>query len=99
MNHTPGPWTTECDELHYGTRSTVTAGGKTEKWPGVRMIVQVGGSSAPGEQEANTRLIAAAPDLLFALVNLLAVKRGEGGTKFNCDVIAEEAIAKATSSS
>lgn len=41
------------------------------------------------------RLIAAAPDLLFALQNLLAVKNGEGGTVFNSDDIARAAIAKA----
>lgn len=47
------------------------------------------------EAEANTRLIAAAPDLLFALENLLAVKNGEGGTMADSDEIARAAIAKA----
>ena len=45
--------------------------------------------------EANARLIVAAPDLLFALENLLAVKNGEGGTVFDSDEIARTAIAKA----
>ncbi len=45
--------------------------------------------------EANARLIAAAPELLFALENLLAVKNGEGGTMFDSDEIARAAIAKA----
>ena len=44
----------------------------------------------------DARLMAAAPDLLFALQNLLAVKNGEGGTTYNSDDIARAAIAKAT---
>ena len=63
-NHTPAPWTAERDPCHFDTLSTVTAGRNG------RMVVQVGGVLASGfvEQEANTRLIAAAPDLLAALV-------------------------------
>jgi hypothetical protein len=45
--------------------------------------------------KAKNRLQSAAPDLLFALKNLLAVKNGEGGTVFNSDEIALAAIAKA----
>ena len=63
-NHTPAPWTAERDPCHFDTLSTVTAGRNG------RMVVQVGGVLASGfvEQEANTRLIAAAPDLLAALM-------------------------------
>jgi hypothetical protein len=42
------------------------------------------------------RLNAAAPDLLEALKNLLAVITGEGGTKPNAHGLARAAIAKAT---
>lgn len=48
-----------------------------------------------GQDEANARLIAAAPELLYALENLLAVKNCEGGTMFDSDEIARAAIAKA----
>ena len=47
------------------------------------------------QMEANARLIAAAPELLYALENLLAVKNCEGGTMFDSDEIARAAIAKA----
>lgn len=44
---------------------------------------------------ANCHLAAAAPDLLNALENLLAVMNGEGGTRADCKEIARAAIAKA----
>ena len=43
-------------------------------------------------REEEARLIAAAPRLLFALKNLLAVKRGEGGTTYYSDEIVEAVI-------
>ena len=46
-------------------------------------------------EEADARLIAAAPELLEALENLLAVREGKGGTKYHADDIARAAIAKA----
>lgn len=46
--------------------------------------------------EGHARLIAAAPDLLYALQNLLAVHEGEGGTRYHAGDIARAAIAKAT---
>lgn len=54
--HTSGPWIIQSDPCHYDTLSIVVAN--------ERMIVHVGGCCEPAEQEANTRLIAAAPDLL-----------------------------------
>jgi len=44
---------------------------------------------------ADARLIAAAPDLLEALENLLKVYEGEGGTQYHAGDIARAAIAKA----
>jgi len=44
----------------------------------------------------DARLIAAAPDLLEALQNLLKVHEGEGGTRYHAGDIARAAIAKAT---
>ena len=45
--------------------------------------------------KANARLIAAAPDLLDSLVNLLGVIDGEGGTKPGAREMARAAIARA----
>jgi hypothetical protein len=66
--HTPGPWQVDCDPWHYDTASVVTAGPREMRGGvGQRLIVQVGGWADVPEQEANTRLIAACPDLLNAL--------------------------------
>lgn len=62
--HTSGPWIIQSDPCHYDTLSIVNVGRK--------MIVHVGGCCEPAEQEANTRLIAAAPDLYAALETLVA---------------------------
>ena len=90
--HTPGPW-------------------KAKKWVGTdpyddpdRPFVEVGNvhwspknwkPAAAIKQTANARLIAAAPELLEALENLLKVHEGEGGTQHNAADIARAAIAKA----
>ena len=72
--HTPGPWVAECDPSHFDTLSTVVAGAK-RKSKGIdrQMIVQVGGRAHWREQEANTRLIASAPDLLAQLSDLVEI--------------------------
>lgn len=66
--HTPGPWLVKSDPIRFDTLSTVV-GGVKKKAKGIerQMIVQVGGWAEWREQEANARLIAAAPDLLEAL--------------------------------
>jgi hypothetical protein len=90
--HTPGPW-------------------KAKKWVGTdlyddpdRPFVEVGNvhwspknwkPAAAIKQTANARLIAAAPELLEALENLLKVHEGEGGTQHNAADMARAAIAKA----
>ena len=58
--HTPGDWMAERDPCHFDTLSTVTAGDNG------RMVVQIGGNAKIAEQEANARLVAAAPELLAA---------------------------------
>ena len=75
--HTPGPWVAECDPSHFNTLSTVVAGAK-RKLKGIcrQMIVQVGGWADWREQEANTRLIASAPDLLEACIQAEAAIAG-----------------------
>ena len=94
-SHTPGPWVLS-DEwegiLVHAPQSCKFVCEVTETNP-VYTNPESGISNA--EALANARLIAAAPDLLFALENLLAVKNGEGGTVFDSDEIARAAIAKA----
>ena len=70
MPHTPGPWTVEIDRWHYDTASTVVAGAERQTFPFRELLVQVGGTDV-GRQEANARLIAAAPELLEAIEWLL----------------------------
>lgn len=95
--HTPGPWTKVNGELFgpHGRRVLVSDSG----------IGVVCGSNPDPEHEANARLIAAAPELLEALRDLLrAVGRAgyddaDSGELFELDSAAEEAravIAKAT---
>lgn len=56
--HTPGPW--ECrPSMEYPWDYEISAPASEDR------------GEDPGEAEANARLIAAAPDLLAALVNLL----------------------------
>jgi len=70
--HTPGPWEAVADPGHFHTLSTVHGGPvKTGAGPSQPLIVQVGGMARPDEQSANTRLIAAAPEMLATLEYLL----------------------------
>lgn len=65
--HTPGPWTT--DGICYGGQQQVTQAGTGGSAPKSLMIVaEVNGKE--GEQEANARLIAAAPEM-FGLLQML----------------------------
>ena len=90
-NHTPGPWEAMADPGHFHTLSTVHGGPvKTGAGPSQPLIVQVGGMARPDEQSANTRLIAAAPEMLEALEYLLTRLDDVGDER-----IAQEAIAKA----
>lgn len=81
MSHTPGPWATEINE--YGSRriGVVFAGGRN-----IARICGKGSMPQPAansfgaltdESDANARLIAAAPDLLEALLKCLPLIEGE----------------------
>lgn len=61
MKHTPAPWVAKSDPCHYDTISSIV-GGFDE------LRVEVGGFSSVETKEANTRLIAAAPVMLDALI-------------------------------
>lgn len=68
MKHTPGPWpldywTVRRDPSHFGSASNVTSNFE-------KLSASVGGNTGLREQEANARLIAAAPDMFEALANL-----------------------------
>ena len=88
--HTPGPWLTDRNNVHTGQIAIVhhCIGNDwieiwSDKWAETGMC--------ESEQEANARLIAAAPDLLEALEAMLTVGQPEGLTEK-----ARAAIAKAT---
>ena len=99
--HTPGPWLTDRNNVHTGQIATVyhCIGDDwieiwTDKWAETGL--------GEGEQEANARLIAAAPELLDALRGMLALddehhQRGHGDDDVCSEVqAARAAIAKAT---
>ena len=87
--YTQGPWNVRRQNPSPTTGEWMIAGAK----PGYLAEVRDCGS---GNVEANARLIAAAPELLEALQNLLKVHEGIGGTKYHAGDIARAAIAKAT---
>lgn len=108
--HTPGPWDIDWYECKMD-KDDVTHAKKTGNnsakvgdilWRAPRCIGPCGsehshwGGDLLTVDEADARLIAAAPDLLEALQNLLKVHEGEGGTKFHAGGIARAAIRKAT---
>jgi hypothetical protein len=67
--YTPGPWKVMSDPCHFDTLSSIVGGNfdknrNSLKW---QLMAEVGGHAEWQEQEANTRLMAAAPELLEAL--------------------------------
>jgi hypothetical protein len=64
---TPGPWEARRDPSHFDTLSSVVGGSARAGRIDRELMVEVGGRGTVGSQEANTRLIAAAPELLEAL--------------------------------
>jgi hypothetical protein len=90
--HTPGPWTADSgDGQYYGVFRESDGGG-------ICYLSEPGGQLLPTdrnwpEHEANARLIAAAPDLLAALRNIIAAPRN--ASRAFIHEIARAAIAKA----
>ena len=91
--HTPGPW--EIEE-HYHSGYRWISGPKHSQLAQVVWCMSYEDRSP--ECEANAHLIAAAPELLEALENLLKVHEGEGGTQHHAGDMARAAIAKAKDS-
>ena len=89
MSHTPGPWEAKAPVEHgahvYGPH------GVTVAWCGTNSTFKRAGyySISMEESGANARLIAAAPELLEALIAMLS-------NTPDCDHVARAAIAKAT---
>jgi hypothetical protein len=91
--HTPGPWEAEKragDEWWFGGRDgmEIVVRPPSEKFGAVCVI---GASSAETENDANARLIAAAPELLEALKAFMALDRSFSTV---CDAHLKEMAAK-----
>lgn len=71
-NHTPGPWIAEESQGH-GVSVSSEPVDISVAWCGTNLMVGMGGvyKITPEEAEANARLIAAAPELLYALKKLI----------------------------
>jgi len=89
--HTPGPWIVYEFVDGYEIRSP-----EAECWVATASDPEAVWGAIGREEDA--RLIAAAPELLEALENLLKVHEGEGGTQYNAADMARAAIAKAKGS-
>ena len=88
--HTPGPWFPEKHEEGFGVRFTPDCGNAS--W----WVADVIGSQPYGfSDEANSHLIAAAPDLLEALEYCLDCLGDEFALPSDCQSTARSAIARA----
>ena len=90
--HTPGPWLTHKEGFSSIYIESRIGGG---------MLQEVASCGPTGEgsdqQEANARLIAAAPELLEALAEIVSAADGEGWNQLDPSLSkARAAIAKAT---
>ena len=92
-NFTSGPWTAERDPCHFDTLSSIRAGDGA-------LCIEVGGKAGIAEQEANTLLAAAAPNLLDAAQGVVdrwdsPAWKDQRPTAYAIDAL-RNAIAKAT---
>lgn len=93
--HTPGPWEVDFETYPIMVRS------QSETWPLVDELGNEEGRAGvfianTGDNKANARLIAAAPDLLEALCKLAELYDAMGAPRGPCRIIADAAIDKAT---
>lgn len=89
--HTPGPWSYDSEGYVYGGEQGLIITDPSCSNPDI----------SADQNEANARLIAAAPELLTALENVIQFHYGNKGLRGECDHIgwvrvARAAIAKAT---
>lgn len=96
--HTPGPWGIGDSDLPVSQLAVMSRANTGRKHSTIARVVNpdfVG--MTPFEGEANARLIAAAPELLAALQEIVAAADGEGWDQIDADFSkARAAIAKAT---
>lgn len=99
---TPGPWFVQDDEWTDGDTANITSDFRSDN--SIVPVAQIsGGGSGSGfdsgfslEQNANAKLIAAAPELLEALQGLLALYESDEGCRHLAEYTkARAAIAKA----
>lgn len=100
MKHTPGPWLVVLSRKN-GAALRIEAPDSRSIAGGVGSVIRQNGIGMPAcaVGRANARLIAAAPDLLVELRNMIEVYWGEGdghGSPPTCIINARAAIAKAT---
>ena len=93
--HTPGPWIAVRGYAYWEVEPQRKGGERKPPYQIADTCSSDPANPDKGLQEANARLIAAAPELLEALENLLKVHEGEGGTQYNAADIVRAAIAKA----
>ena len=88
--YTPGPWALRRDPGHFDSLTEITGGicGNTKQFR-FTLEVSVGGDTDIHTLEANARLIAAAPELLEALEELLYARTDKA------EAMAKAAIEKA----
>jgi hypothetical protein len=92
--HTPGPWQVVVEDQTGIGRSHAVYICDASGWP-EGQLARVNVQDGLGEREANARLIAAAPDLYGALLNLLSVQDGDAEHRENAEAWAIRALAKA----
>lgn len=92
--HTPGPWMVWDVDQSIGT--VTTADGEVNIAQAM-MVKPAGSKEGNQERKANTRLIAAAPELLAALIALRDAEWGDASEILARRKAADAAIAKATS--
>ena len=91
--HTLGPWDWHQAKHDDGRNNgSVIADAETGR---ARCVCKAPQYETDAQWAANARLIAAAPELLFALENLIGVLDGDGGTQPDAVPMGRAAIAKA----
>lgn len=76
VEHTPGPWLIENPDSAVGEFKIISPDGDDDPWN----VALTFGFAEDGKAMANARLIAAAPDLLTALADLIRASDGHGNS-------------------
>ena len=92
MTHTPGPWYVEGESDNVGEAEVIVSGipnggGRIVAWTANSYEADTDNETTTDEDRANTRLIAAAPDLLGKLKALLEIMEDD---HYKCDLHSDE---------